>query len=397
MGQSKSEIADGRAHTDASLDAERAILDAASASSAVAARRLLDDLIERDRNLADIRLVRFRDGADSRVSRERANSPSPSSSVSHERDAADQRTEAERCVTDALLLHERERSDIAVGAERCDHDALHTGLEARRQETDRQLSSEREGADSTATALGETRNVLGETRSALDEAHTEQGRQTDILGVVAHDLRSPLSVISLRAECIAEATHEVGLHAAAQAIELAVARMERLISDLLDVARIASGTLHIIKQRHDVGTLLFEVFHSYEPMFRARDIQFTAGTPPETIETSFDRDRIVQVLSNLLANAMKFTPGGGMVTLLAEREATAVVFTVRDDGPGIAPSALPHIFERFWQIDSDARRGLGLGLHICDNIIQAHGGRIWAQSEIGKGSTFRFTLPNSTS
>jgi signal transduction histidine kinase len=111
------------------------------------------------------------------------------------------------------------------------------------------------------------------------------------------------------------------------------------------------------------------------------------------VVASFDHDRIIQVLSNLLANAMKFTPANGTVDLHVEQRTDQVELVLRDDGPGIAATALPHIFKRFWQIDSSGRRGLGLGLHICEEIVAAHGGRIWVESELGRGTTFRFTLP----
>ena len=384
--KSKLEIAAERAQTDASLDAERAVSDADPSMSPEDARRLLDDLIERDRTVADHSLMKFRDGADRTLSRERSNFPASSSSVSHERSSADQRKQVERDVTDALLLRERERSDTAVETDRSEHDALRAGLEARRQSTDDRLSIERRGADTTATALGEI-------KSALAEAHTKHGRQHDVLGTVAHDLRSPLSAISLGAATIAETTAEASTRTGVQAIELAAARMDRLLSDLLDVARIASGTLRIVKRPHDVGALLLEVRRLYEPMFATRFITFTVDTPADGMNTPFDHDRIVQVLSNLLGNAMKFTQVGGAVALRVERQEDGIVFIVQDNGPGIPPSALSHIFERFWQIDSHTRRGLGLGLHICENIIQAHGGRIWAESEPDKGTTLRFTLP----
>lgn len=386
MGQSKSEVAEGRAQTDASLDAERTTSDAVNPVLAADARRQLDDLIERDRKLADIRLLKFRDSSDRILSHERAESPAQNALIALERDCADQRIEVERNVADALLQRERQRSDVAVEADRSDHDALHIGLEARRQDTDDQLSMERRGADTTT-------NALGRIKSALVEAHTKEGWQRDVLGMVAHDLRSPLSVISLSAESIAERTQEAAIRAAAHAIELATVRMERLLGDLLDVARIESGTLHIIKRQHDIRALLLEVLSSYGPMFAARDITFTVNVPPDSVEASFDYDRIVQVLSNLLGNAIKFTQSGGTVTLHAERQAEGVGFTVRDNGPGISPLALPHVFERFWQVNSEVRRGLGLGLHICENIIRAHGGQIRAESEPGKGATFRFTLP----
>jgi signal transduction histidine kinase len=383
MGQAKNETVDGRAHTDARLGVERATSDAEGLVSATGARRLLDDLIERDRILADLRLLKFRDSADRIISRERSDSLSPDFAASSERASADQCKKVEREVTDAILRRERQRSDAAVEVERSEQDALSIEREARRQETDDQLSTERHGADATATALDETRNALAQA----------QTQQHDVLAIVAHDLRTPLTVISMNAESIADMTREVVTGTSARTITLAVARMERLLSDLLDVARIESGTLRIVRRQHDVGSLLLEIFQSYQPMFSDRDITFTVNTPADRIMASFDYDRIVQVVSNLLGNAMKFTPGGGAVVLDVERQAEQVAFALRDGGPGIPQSALPHIFKRFWKIDSDARRGLGLGLHICEKIMQAHGGQIWAESDVGNGATFRFTLP----
>jgi signal transduction histidine kinase len=393
MGQSKSEIADGRAHTDASLDAERARSDLESAMCAADARRVLDDLVERDRQLADIKLFKFRVVADSSLSRERSHDPFPDSSVAHERESADQRTQLERAQTDALRQRERLRSDIAVEAGRIEQDAVHLGLQPRRQATDDQLSMERRGADTTSAALGATRHVLGTVRGALAEEQTKGGRQHDVLGTVAHELRNPLTVICLSAASISLATHDASILADLRAMELATARMERLLGDLTDVARIDSGTLRIVKRPHDIGALLREVLCSYEPLFSSRSIKFSIKVSTEGIHASFDHDRIVQVLSNLLGNAMKFTQGGGVVALEVEREADMVVFTVRDNGPGIPQAALAHVFERFWQLESEGPRGLGLGLHICENLVQAHGGRMTVASELGKGTTFGFALP----
>jgi signal transduction histidine kinase len=386
MGQTTSEIADRRANTDASLVAERATSDSENPVLALNARRDLDDHIEHDRRVADLSLRKFRAGADRSVSLERSDSPPPDPKVTGERQSADRRQRQERDMSDALLQRERHRSDVAVETERREHDVLRSALDGLRQTTDDQLSSERHGADTTTSALGET-------RSALARAEAEQERRHEVLSIVAHDLRSPLSVISMNAETISQTTRESRTCASGKAITLAVARMDRLLTDLLDVARIESGTLRLVREQHQVGALLLEVLRSYGPMFTARDLTFTIDTPAEEITVSFDYDRIVQVLSNLLGNAMKFTDGGGTIALRAVLQCEEVVFELRDDGVGIAKSALPHVFERFWQIDSEARRGLGLGLHICQNIIKAHGGRIWVDSEVGKGSTFRFSLP----
>jgi signal transduction histidine kinase len=386
MGQSIAEVAEGRAGTDACLGAERASSNMDDHARAMGSRRMLDDLIERDRIFADIRLSKFRDGADRTVSRERSGAPSAGPRVSDERDAADQLKKVEREMADATLLRERNRSDVAVDTERHEHDALRVDLETMRQATDDRLSSERQGADSTS-------DTLGKIRTALMRAQSGNKRGNEVLAMVTHDLRSPLSVISLNTESIVETTQDPSTRAAANSVMQGVARMERLLCDLLDLARIESGTLNIVRRRHDVGALLLEVLRTYQPMFASRNITFTVDIPAESVDALFDHDRIVQVLSNLLGNAMKFTPGGGVVDLRAEVKANHVEFALYNEGPGISPSALPHIFERFWQLDSSERRGLGLGLSICRTIVDAHGGKIWAESEVGKGATLRFTLP----
>jgi signal transduction histidine kinase len=291
-------------------------------------------------------------------------------------------------MSDMLLEREREQADAAVDKERSEHDELRVGLEVLRHATDNQLSSERHGADMAFTALGATQH-------ALAHAQRDQLRRDDVLGFVAHDLRSPLSAISMSVESIAEETLDSAIRLSAQRASRAVARMDRLLTDLLDVVRIHAGSLSIHKRQLDVGTLLTEVFDTYAPLFAARGIVFAIDMWPEPIVAPFDHDRVVQVLSNLLGNAMKFSPHGGHVTLQVQREPRQVQFALSDDGPGIHPSAVLHVFERFWQIDSETGRGLGLGLHIAEEIVKAHGGRIWVESDFGNGATFKFTLPFS--
>jgi signal transduction histidine kinase len=230
-------------------------------------------------------------------------------------------------------------------------------------------------------------------RNALTEANSEQETRNDIFRMVTHDLRNPLSVIALNAQWITEEVAVASTREAAEQITLAAARMERLLKDLLDVARFESGTLRIVKCPHDVGVLITEVLQAYRPLFAERRMTLTVESAPEPIVTSFDYDRIVQVLSNLLGNAMKFMLSGGTATLRVVRGESEIEFLLSDSGPGIHPDQLPHVFERFWQVDSDMRRGLGLGLYICKQLVVAHGGDIWVESEVGKGATFRFTLP----
>jgi len=387
MTEARDTTAEVRAHTDASLGAERASTDAEAERAAARSQRILDDLIERDRMIADARLLRFRDRADRIVSDDRSSSSATGSSIRMERLVVDEGMKNERAVVDGLLERERQRADVAVEVERREQQAHHARHGAHRQATDDQLLTERTEADAAVIDLDETKDALAQVRS-------EQARRGDVLGVVAHELRSPLSVVVLNAELLANESKEPMLRDAAHDVVRAAARMERLLADLLDVTRIQAGTLAIAKAEHDVGMLLAEVLRTYEPLFAARELTFTVDLPPAPTVASFDHDRIVQVLSNLLANAMKFTPRGGAVHLHAEaREGSQIEFVLRDNGPGISASALPHVFERFWQLDGDTTRGLGLGLFICKKIVEAHGGLIWVESGLGNGATFRFTLP----
>jgi signal transduction histidine kinase len=377
-----------RAHTDASLGAKRATTDDAADRAAVRSQRVLDDLIERDRISADDRLLKYRETADAVLAVKRSAVPARDRLVATERDVADQDKQAERVITDSILDGQRRRADAAVRTERRELQRDQGLLKQHRHDTDHQLSTERSDADESTAKLDKMTN-------ALTDAKSEQGRRNDIFGMVTHDLRNPLSIIVVNAQWIAEEAAVASIRDAAEQAILAAARMERLLRDLLDVARFESGALRVVKRMHDVGVLVTEVFQAYRPLFAERQMTLTVETPPEPTPASFDHDRIVQVLSNFLGNAMKFMPSGGTAVLRVVRREAEVEFLLSDSGPGIHPDQLPHVFERFWQVDSNARRGLGLGLYICEQLVVAHGGHISVESELGKGATFRFTLPTT--
>ncbi|MEO5768311.1 MAG: HAMP domain-containing sensor histidine kinase, partial [Polyangia bacterium] len=344
-----------RVSTDLSLRAERARANTVDMLTTQRERRLVDDLLERDRILADGRLWKFRDDADSLLANDRSASPAASTLLILERRVADEGTKAQRVENDAALERERQRADSATESARRMAPDVRAQLELRRHDTDDHLLAEREGADVAVNALEESKVALN--------------RRGDVLGMVTHDLRSPLSLITLNAQCIAKDTAENSTRDAAGDVLLAAARMERLLTDLVDTLRIESGTLRLKRRPHDVGALVNEVYRSYLPLFEGRGMAFIVETPADAVVASFDHDRVVQVLSNLLGNALKFTVRGGRVHLCAALRGDQIAFVVRDNGPGISPSALPHVFKRFWQIDSDTRRGLGLGLFICRQIV----------------------------
>jgi signal transduction histidine kinase len=167
---------------------------------------------------------------------------------------------------------------------------------------------------------------------------------------------------------------------------------DRLIHDLLDVARMQSGKLTLDAQATDPRALVHESVELQKPMANQRRIRLEPVTTEDLPPVEADRHRLQQVLGNLLANAIKFSPEGSTVSVIADLQKDSVRFSVKDEGPGIAPQEMPHLFDPFWQARKGAG-GAGLGLAICKGIVKAHGGQIWVDSKPGEGSTFHFTLP----
>ena len=246
----------------------------------------------------------------------------------------------------------------------------------------------KELARSAAFSLENGRAYAGATRAV---ALREQ-----VLAVVSHDLRSPLGVVMLSAEIIA-ATIPRNLGAerarrAATRVGHAAQRMSRLIEDLLDFASIESGKFRIERLPVDPAALVAEAAAFYEEDAREARVHLRVTHAPGVATVSCDRGRILQVLSNLVSNALKLSKTGGSITLDVCVRESAVLFSVKDTGPGLAPRDRERIFERYWR--GDARyRGSGLGLGIARGIVEAHGGRIWVESVLGEGATFFFTLP----
>lgn len=219
-----------------------------------------------------------------------------------------------------------------------------------------------------------------------------------ILTIVSHDLRNPLATILLTTAILGRKTvpeeRRRGLPLALGRIKRAADRMQRLIDDLLDFASIETGRLAITCERHDPGGIIDETFASFENTARESHLLLTANVEPHLPQISCDRDRILQVLSNLVGNAAKVTAAGGHIALRVEARDKDLLFSVTDDGPGIGEDDLKHLFERYWRSDDVQYKGTGLGLAIAAGLVAAHGGRIWAQSRLGAGATFRFSVPS---
>ena len=224
-----------------------------------------------------------------------------------------------------------------------------------------------------------------------------EGRE-EVLRVVAHDLRTPLSTALMAATailrvCRAENDAGKAAHKLAATISRSLDRASRLIRDLLDVARMERGGFAVERTALPPGEILMEVAEMFASPASDRSLELETKVPEELPPVFVDRERILQVLSNLVDNAVKFTPPGGRVRIEAERRNDEVCFSVSDTGPGILHEHLPRVFDRFWQARQADRRGTGLGLPIARRLVEAHGGRIWAESTPGQGSTFHFTVP----
>jgi signal transduction histidine kinase len=168
-----------------------------------------------------------------------------------------------------------------------------------------------------------------------------------------------------------------------------------MIQDLLDVKRMESGHLTIDAKAESPDVLINDTIEMLRPLAAGSSIVMEASVADDLPAVLADSARIQQVLSNLVGNAVKFTPRQGRITVGADRLENEVRFAVVDTGPGIPPEQVPHIFGRFWQARSSDHRGIGLGLAIAKGIVEAHSGRIWVESQVGLGSTFYFTLPTT--
>jgi signal transduction histidine kinase len=237
--------------------------------------------------------------------------------------------------------------------------------------------------------------AFSEERAAHLEAEEATRAREEILSVVSHDLRSPLGTIMLGASTLLqmEVSDRNRVRNTAGRIHRQAERMARLIDDLVDFAAIQTGHVALARGVHAPAAILDAASDMFGPLATERGLRFETRHADDLPPVECDPERAVQVLSNLVTNAIKVTPAGGSIAIGAERaEACDVVFFVKDSGPGIDPADMPRLFERFWRGKSSTYKGTGLGLSIARGIVDAHGGRIWAESELGKGSTFYFSL-----
>ena len=257
-------------------------------------------------------------------------------------------------------------------------------------------------ASISKVTIGDATFFSGVLRDVTQRKQVESALQAAVsardavLGVVVHDLRNPLNTITMQASLLEREGPEPERRdqKARLVIMRAARRMNRLIQDLLDVSRVEAGELRMEFTPLSAADLVREAFEANAPLAAAAGLELSLDLTDDVGDVLGDRLRLLQVLDNLLGNALKFTPRGGRIVVRVSASRKEVRFAVADTGSGIAPEGLAHVFDPFWQATARAGRlGAGLGLPITKGIVEAHGGRIWVDSAVGMGSTFSFTIP----
>lgn len=344
-------LEDERRKTNVELAKRAAKVEEAAAAVVSRAQERAEDLVERARSVADEHL------------QDAGASSQQLAVVEMERRDEDQARRMERSVAEEELESER-----AAHAE-----ALSALLALERDQTDQDLTAERARADQAIRSRDE------------------------FLAMASHDIRNLLGGIALSAAALRDTpageAGKAALLRQSQRIQRFTARMSLLVDDLLDVVSIEAGRLSVVPRHQDATTLVRETLETFRPTAASKNILLHADVKPGSLLGRFDRERVLQVLSNIVGNAIKFSPQGAKVQIVVEAVDPDIRFAIADSGGGIAPDKLELIFDRFWQSPQRDRGSLGLGLYIARCIVEAHGGRIWAESQPAQGSTFYFTLP----
>lgn len=379
-----------REDTDKSLVAEREkatrSLDTASAKS----QDQTDEIVKDERSIADQQTAASRAHYDLVEKSERGKPASLSSKaqLTEERRKTDLATDLERSRVDGALLAEREAASKLVAKV----------LEQERITTDRNLLAERNTTD--AEHVSSSARLKAEVAEHKKTLGTLTSRE-EFLAIVSHDLKNPIGAISSYADLILDGSGDTQLGPDTLKFVRAIKRNAdvslRLISDLLDLERISQDKLEMKFAKCDAHELVKDVLEIFAPRANEKGVDLGIGARFEHAELDGDHDRILQVLSNLVGNALKYTAAGGSITVETIDGGSTVDFVVKDTGTGIPKEKQSQIFERFAQLKSSDRTGLGLGLYIAKTIVEAHRGEISVDSQIGGGSAFRVSLPKLAS
>ena len=245
-----------------------------------------------------------------------------------------------------------------------------------------------------------TRTALAVDNARVYQAAREGIRIRDeVLGMVSHDLKNPLTVVAGTVRFLLDTLPEIELlgsrRAHLQRVLRATGQMSQIIQNLLDQVSIQSGRLALTVQPESAGGIVADAVDMFRLLAEGASVRLEADVPGTPEMVTCDRARILQVLSNLIGNAVRHTPPGGRITVSYRKDPRGVVFGVADTGCGIAPEQLPRLFDRYWRPARTHRSGTGLGLMIAHGIVAAHEGKIWAESTLGQGTALFFLIPTS--
>jgi two-component system OmpR family sensor kinase/two-component system sensor histidine kinase BaeS len=240
------------------------------------------------------------------------------------------------------------------------------------------------------------RGEIGELGHAFNQMADSLARQEtlrrNLMADIAHELRTPLTVIRGDLEALLDGLFEPTPEALASLQEESL-MLSRLVDDLRALALAEAGQLRLEREPTDLAELLRAVVMAFDHQAESQGQVLTLELPPQLGLVEADPQRVRQIAANLVSNALRHAPDSGRVVVSVLQAATELRVSVSDDGPGIAAGDLPHVFDRFWRGGRPRAEGSGLGLAIARELVRAHGGRIWAESELGVGSTFHFTIP----
>jgi PAS domain S-box-containing protein len=283
----------------------------------------------------------------------------------------------ERTTTEMTVRHRRTGADVIL---RCTVAPVWSGRDV-------------VGAVAACADITEARRQAAERERLYRQAKQAVADRQHVLSVVSHDLRNPLNTILLAAATLNDDSLPPEIKGKGLgAITRAAARMNRMLSDLLDVNSIESGRLAIKALPVDPASVMTEVTELFAPQAASRGLDVVKEAPDDLPLVRGDRDRLVQALANLVSNALKVSAGGRVTIRLTPAEGK-VVFAVVDSGPGIPEAARASIFDPYWRAKDATYKGTGLGLAIVRGIVEGHGGRVWVESEPGRGASFLFSIP----
>jgi signal transduction histidine kinase len=303
-----------------------------------------------------------------------------------------------------VIAEARRHDPLAVGVVLTGHGSVDSALEAMREgaydyitkpcEPDLLLAAVRRAQEQHSL-----KTALLEKTAQLERLQEQLSRRSAMIQNVSHELKNPLSVVygysafllKQRDECAPE-----DIERSLNSIHNNAERLNHLLEELLESTRVSGHRVELDRASIPASKLVEDAVHGFAVEADRRKVKLSAG--PSTKEpVHADAARVHQVLGNLLSNALKFTPEGGRVVVTAENAGGEARFCVSDTGCGVSPDDLPHLFERFYQASTtkDQHSGLGLGLDISRGLVELHGGKIWAESELGRGSRFYFTLPKA--